>query len=101
MKDQNNANFINECSLRINKKKYFNFNVESQRGPTILDELINDKKLINTSKLWETCIIPIDNKIENFYNGSMKYKNTPIITTLEIIIDILSKKLHLRCRTTS
>ena len=104
LKEQNNVNFINECSLRINKKKYFNFNTESQRpfglcDSTSIDELLDNDKHIIPNKLWETCIIPIDNKVENFvivpiyfYNGSMKYKNTPIITTLEIITDILSKK---------
>ena len=104
LEDQNNVNFINECSLRINKKKYFNFNVESHGAIAPCDiisinEILNDQQHIIPSKLWETCIIPIDNKVENFdvvpiyfYNGSMKYKNTPIITVLEIIIDILSKK---------
>ena len=107
LKDQDTINFINECSLKINKKKYFNFNSESQAlisacdSPNI-NELLDDQKQIIPSKLWETCIIPIDNKVENFdiipiyfYNGSMKYKNTPIITILEIVIDILSKKFPL------
>ena len=102
---RNTVNFINECSLRINKKKYFNFNTESQTGISVCDsssinELIdNDKHRIIPNKLWETCIIPIDKKVETFdivpiyfYNGSMKYKNTPVITILEIVINILSKK---------
>ena len=105
LKIQNNVKFVNDISLKINNKKWFEFDEDGHRTivrcPSIKlkdDLLDNDQIHFNLDKLWEICIISTENKQENFevipifyFNGSMRYKNTPIITTLEVIINILTK----------
>ena len=101
---QNNVEFVNDISLKINNKKWFEFEEETHATivacvSTKLENLLDDDQIhFNLDKLWNTCIVSTENKQVNFevmpifyFNGSTKYKNTPIITTLEIVINILIK----------
>ena len=96
--------FVNELSLKINKKKWFNINVE--KSPMIIgdfslnfDNVIDQNtSLIILDELLKTCIIKPYTNYENYevipifhYHGSNSYV-TQNICILEIIIDILSKK---------
>ena len=100
-----NVQLINNISLDLNNKLYYNF-VGSSDGkylPSELvnireDYLVNNSHLINTTKLNEVCIITPNSFIENFDNIPIFHRNGPeknskseIICHFRIVIDILMK----------
>ena len=101
---QNNIFLINEISLKINKKKWFDIN--EKKSPEISGDFsINSSDLINEEnglfipdKLLKTCIIKPYTNYENYnlipifhFHGSNSYV-TQNICILEIVVDILSKR---------
>ena len=123
LESPSNVKFINELSLKLNNKKYFNYEedeVDSQRSNYLynIDESNNNEiqtfhnnrkeenRHINVTELTKTCIISCYTKVENFkeipiyhYYGNKNNSTTPIICEFSLLINILTKKLHLRCRT--
>ena len=105
LQTKDNIKIINECSLKINNKRFFNV-VEELDGAaapsnssTILNSIINEHFKIDISQLLETCIINSDNKQINFeyipiyyYNGHIKRCNTPLLAEFNIVINILINK---------
>ena len=100
-----NVQLINNISLDLNNKLYYNF-VAKSGGKYLPSEYINipeeyllkDSYLINTTKLNETCIINPNSFIETFDNIPIFHRNGPeknskseIICHFRIVIDILMK----------
>ena len=104
LKYQDVVFLVNELSLKINKKKWFDINVEKSEA-IASDFSTNSNNIINEEngrfildELLKTCIIKPYTNYENYqvvpifhYHGSNSYV-TQNICILEIIIDILSKK---------
>ena len=104
LKYQDVVFLVNELSLKINKKKWFDINVEKSEA-IARDFSINSNNIINEEngrfildELLKTCIIKPYTNYENYqvvpifhYHGSNSYV-TQNICILEIIVDILSKK---------
>ena len=100
---QDNVNFINESSLKINNKKYYNFKEESLEAYASSDLSINDLFVRENYKfeidnLQETCIIQQYSKLDNFeiipiyyYYGKKNDNYMQIISILEIVTNILTK----------
>ena len=100
-----NIKTINECSLKINKERFFNI-VEETDGvdtPSVsvinLNTIMNDNYQIDINKLLETCIIPTTNKQTKFeyipiyyYNGSNRRTDTTLLAEFNIVINILINK---------
>ena len=102
--DQEIIKFINEHSLRINNKNWFNCYIEDSHpigceSSTINHDLINETDgKIKTEELLKTCIIHPYTMINNYKfipiyhcHGS-KHFSTQIICIFEIITDLLSRK---------
>ena len=100
---QDNVNFINECSLRINNKKYFNFvyqkseSIDSDFYPKFEDIFNEEIYKFDVDELLKTCIIEFYCKHDNYdiipiyqFCGSNNY-TTQIISVLEIVTNILIK----------
>ena len=101
---QGNVNFINECSLKINNKKYYNFNEELldtivSTNISNINEIFNEENYyFDVDQLQERCIIPQYQKLDNFelipiyhYYGKKNDNYMQIISIFEVVINILIK----------
>ena len=105
LKIAENIDLINNVSLDVNNKLYYNFVVESDRRILRSDstnininDLLDDKQMLNINKLNETCIITPNKIITNFKyipifhrNGTEKKSETEVIVHFSILIDMLTK----------
>ena len=96
-----NIELINNISLDINNKVYYNFIADSDAGRPASEStnvLTEDNKRIDVQKLNETCTISPNKTITNFEyipifhrNGSEKKSETEVIVHFSILIDMLCK----------